>query len=147
MTDDEEPPQYVRQHRAKRRSFSPGRIDGGGIAVGVVVAMFAFAITVVLPVSEGVGLALVAIGLFVGGWATGRLVAAGAISAILHGVVATVLFLAIAAVVALAESIADPEEPEMAIFETVGTDHVLAGGVVLGAFLVVSAGVLLGRNE
>ena len=146
MTDEDEPPQYVRQHRAKRRMLTTGRMDGGAIAVGVLLAMFAFAITVVLPVSEEAGLALVAIGLFVGGWATGRLVAAGTISAILHGLVATVLFLAIAAVVGFAEFLADPAEPELAVLETVGTGSVITAALVIGAFVIVSTGILLGRN-
>ena len=123
-----------------------GGMDGGAIAVGVLLVMFAFAITVVLPVSEEAGLALVAIGLLVGGWATGRLVAAGTISALLHGFVVTVLFLAIAAVVGFAELLADPAEPELAVFETAGTDPVITAALVIGAFVIVSTGMFLGRN-
>ena len=145
--DDEKPPQYVRAHRAKHRGISASNVDGGAIAIAVLVVLSAFASTVVLPIPEWESLALVGMGLITGGFLLRRLIDAGTGMALVHGVLGTVVFLGIAAVVHLAEQLAERDDSEIGAIGTILSDPLPTIGVILVAFLLTSIGVVLGRNE
>lgn len=110
MSDDD-PSAIRRAHRAKRLgSLDPG-IDGGAVAVGLVLPLAAMAPTLVLEMPGWVAIGSLGIGLFIGGFLSRSLVSAGSRCPRCHGayvgmVAVIVLYLVIAAdVVATSETV------------------------------------------
>lgn len=143
MENDGDLPQYIRAHLAKR-GMGRGGLDGGSIAVGLIPALVGFAVPFLLVLPPVVALAIVGIGLFFGGYVAGRMVTPETACVSCHGALVGIGFLVIAAVVALAESIA-ADGAFVILLDTTGP--MIDALAVLATPVVATLGAVRGRNQ
>lgn len=128
MSDDEEPPPLLRAHRAKRTGVATvGRVDGGAIAVGLVVALATFAPTMADVVPLWLAIVLVAIGLFLGGFVAAHIRSPEALCGACHGGVLAIGYLVIVGTVVASTLFSGGDVSDLAV---VGILHAGRGSTI-----------------
>lgn len=134
MSDDD-PSAVHRAHRAKRLRSVTGGVDGGAVAVGLVVPLALFAPTLVVDVPDWMVLTGLVVGLFLGGFLARSVSSPHAWCRCCHGAYVGAATATVIALVIIADSLASGETVVLEIRHIVGpnlTGHLVATAVAIG---------------
>lgn len=144
MARDDEPTQLRRAAHAERRVTGP--IDRGAMAMGMVVALAAFAPVAVLSMPVEAGVALLLSGLVAGGFVAGRMHAVPGGCGMLHGLgtglAAMTIVTAVTTVTMMTNGSAETTPTAVA-----GVTPAAIGGVLAAALMVAAIGGFVGGRS
>lgn len=142
MREPDEAPPLIRAHRAKLSGrYTVGRVDGGAVAVGLVVALATFVPTMPAIVPAWVAVPVVGAGLVLGGTLAARTRAAETICGACHGALTAVAFLAVFGLLLVATALSGGDPTALPLAAIVGVDRL---PVLTTVAAVVGAGTLGG---
>lgn len=139
MSEDEPPP-LRRAHRAKRVRDLTGGIDGGAIAVGLVLPLLGFASILVIGLPDWFVGGVLGLCLFVGGILATAMRGSWATCGICHGMLVGVASGVIASLLVLADVIAESETVDLELTRIAGHSTTAMVSSVVLAVLIGGAG-------
>ena len=143
MSDDK-PSAVHRAHRAKTiRSVVTG-VDGGAIAVGLVVPLFVFAPTLVFNVPEWVVIGGLVGSLFLGGFLAQSVAAADSRRGGIHGPAVGLATVVVIGLVVIADGLATSDTVSLEIRSIVGPEFVRVLVSIVLAVAIAGVGGLVG---
>lgn len=148
MSEDDDPPAYMRAHLAKRRLSADG-VDGGAVAAGIAVTLAIVSVAVVFPLGPALTGGIVLVGLIVGGFATGKACNLAVRPSAMHGAGAALGVLGIIGLIHTAAVVAD-SDAGAGFSDIMGIDP-LSGGLTGTILILISAIAAVigaaGRNQ
>lgn len=147
MDDPSDPPQLTRVRRAKQAGRGVGSIDGGAIAVGLLVPIAVFAPTILGIIPPVVSLVFIAIAVFLGGFLAGRLSASTGLCGACHGMIVGALLVLIAGVVTATASLAGGEPGVSSPATLLLSSPLLAANAVVLSLGIGTLGGMIGMAE
>lgn len=129
---DDKPPPLRRAHRAKRLRQVTGGIDGGAVAVGVVIPLLGFASILVIAVPDWVAGSIVFFSLLFGGMLATAVHGSWATCSICHGMLVGVTSAFVASMIVVADFVAESDTVELELTSIVGhsTTAIIASIVI-----------------
>lgn len=142
MREQDEAPPLVRAHREKLSGrYTVGRVDGGAVAVGLVVALVTFVPTMPTIVPAWIAVPVVGGGLVLGGILAARTRASETVCGACHGALTAVAFLAVIALLLGATALSGGDPTALPLAAIVGLDRL---PVLTAVAAAVGAGTLGG---
>lgn len=145
MSNDD-PSAVRRAHREKRMRDLAGGIDGGAIAVGVVVPLAGFAPILVFAVPTWLAAAVLGSTLFLGGFLTSSITAANARCPGCHGAIVGVCTAIVIGGVVLADGLADSDTVSLDIVHIAASEPTTAFGTTVAGVLIAGIGGVIGSR-